>query len=580
MITRNAPTCFKLMLCIGLACTLLFSCSKERSNETNQDASLSVSVSGLEDYVMEDTQISLQAASEPRSATIPNSSTNNLLGIKKIASDDGKEHEIQFLNDFDVDFEIVKTHPASATPKEAPLSNHAPRLSAKRSLMARQVLGSGVRYRLLIYRANETTPIVNVEATGSTFPAVAIASGFSYRWVALSTNETTSAPTVANNVVSGAQIANKDFLYASGSFFSQFGQNYLNIVFKRYTSQIQLTVDSRGMFGNIAANSNISFVINGGGTLSETADFNVQDSSFSNFQPVALSSNNMSNTDPALRVGTIYTVRPRAVAAGSLQLRLNPLRLTLDDGSTRTFADNTLSFGSAFSPVRGSSYAISARLIESGVRVGSSNIRWARSNLTYRASAAAGFRYRFRPHPVNYIFDPNVDLWNFGTSMPNIPFDAVEACNQVYPAGTWKYPTTGDLSALGNPATIEGYTPVGTGGSGIVVNWNRSPTQPANSAYPGMDQLRLTFHGYRMTNGTLTQQPTVTGTQLSGQGHYFSSLYNQPTRTVSYLRMIYSGPNLVGPTNSMTGYSQSVVPIGQTPITEGRNIRCVRVVNP
>ncbi|TDS13767.1 fimbrillin family protein [Sphingobacterium paludis] len=587
MINKNSPAFFRLMLCI-LSASALFGCSKDRNNEANRDASLVVRVSGLEDYVVANTKINLQAKHESRPPVTTNSPMNNLLGVKHSLSDDGKEHEIQLLKDFDVDFEIVKTHPASAGTDHTQKGDDAPRLSAQRSLIARQPLDGGVRYRLLIYRENETEPIVNTEATGSTFPDVGIASGFNYTWVAVSTNETTSSPNVSNNVVAAADIANKDFLYASGTLFTQTGQNYLNIVFKRYTSQIQLTVDSRGMFGNIAANSTISFVINGGETLSETADFNVRDSSFSNFQPVALSSNNMTNTDPALRVGTIYTVRPRAVAAGSLQLRLNPLLLTLDDGSTRTFADNSISFGSGFSPVRGSSYAISARLIESGIRVGSSPVRWARSNLTYAATAAEGFRYRFRPHPVNYIFDPNVDLWNFGTSMPNIPFDGVDPCQQVYPAGTWRLPSYIEVASdLGPPSSIQGYNLPGTGGLGIVANWDRSTSQPANSAYPDMDQVRLAFYGFRTTNGILQQQPTMSGTQLNGQGHYSSYNYDDQTnantnttvRRPVYLRMNYAGPNLSGSTNNLSNFSRALGglnPDTSSVLNEGRSIRCVR----
>ncbi|KGE14133.1 fimbrillin family protein [Sphingobacterium deserti] len=598
MITKNLSACFRLLLYIGSACALL-SCSRDSQDETNQDASLVVRVSGLEDYVAVTTSVELRQGSSSKQAPAMNTASGSLFNTTEMQQIDNKEHEMHFSNDFDVDFEIVKAHPASTAPKETMAGENGTKMSAKRSLMARQPLGSTVRYRLLVYRENETNPVVNVEATGSTFPAVGIATGFNYRWVAVSTNETTSAPNVTNNIVSASDIANKDFLYASGTFFSEYGQNYLNIVFKRYTSQIQLTVDSRGMFGNIAPNSNISFAISSGETLSETADFNVQDSSFSNFQPVALSSNNMTNTDPALRTGTIYTVRPRPVAAGSLQLRFNPLLLTLDDGSTRTFADNSLTFGSAFSPVRGSSYSISARLIESGIRIGTSPLRWARSNLTYDASAAAGFRYRFRPHPVNYIFNPNVDLWNFGASTPTIPFDAIDPCRRVYPNGTWKLPSdqdlAGSISSAGRPNSLEAYTLPSTGAPGIIANWNRSTDQPASSAYPEMDNLRLPFYGYRDTTGNLLQQPAINGTQLSGLATYFTAQFYDRTETdpntntsvttrhPTLLELSYNGESFAGSTTNTANYTQRLV-YGQLETTsvlnQGRNIRCVRVVNP
>ncbi|KGE14132.1 fimbrillin family protein [Sphingobacterium deserti] len=588
MIHKKLLNCIRLVLCLGTA-SMLLSCSKDGNEATNQDATLVVNVSGLEEYTLVDAPIELRQTNKSAAHVSQSSANSNLLGPVQTSTDERNEHELHFGKDFDVDFEIVKSHPAGTVATETKRRAGGASMSANRSLVAKQPLGNGIKYRLLIYRENEMQPIVNVEAAGSTFPAVSIASGFNYRWMAISTNESTSAPTVSNNIVSASQIANKDFLYASGTFFSQFGQNYLNIVFKRYTSQIQLTVDSRGMFGNIAANSILSFVMNAGETLSETADFNIQDSSFSNFQPSGLNSNHMTNTDPALRVGTIYTVRPRPVAAGTLQLRLNPLNLTLDDGSTRTYADNTLSFGSAFSPVRGSSYTVTARLIESGVRTGSSRLRWARSNLTYLPTAAEGFRLRFRPHPVNYIFDPNVDLWNYGTLTPSGQQQPIlrDPCLRVYPAGTWKMPAREDLLALESPFNLERYTLPETGEVGIVANWRRSPDQPTNSAYDGMDRLRLPFYGYRTAEGTTLQKPAATETQLSGHGHYFSQKYtirlNEAGQLIAiptYSRMSYNTSAIAGSTSNLGSYSKEVLEEDATSYNQKRSIRCVRVVNP
>ncbi|TDS13762.1 hypothetical protein [Sphingobacterium paludis] len=585
MTPANLPTYIRLILCISIACTL-FSCNKGSNNETNQDASLTVTVSGLEDYMLDETPIELTSKHGSRS-TAGASVGGNKLNTPFSLDNDGKEHEMYFSNDFDIDFEIVKTHPASAVATNTRSGNEEARMSTKNLRMVSRPIGGSIRCRILIYRENETTPIINVESTGSSFPPVAIASGFNYRWIAVSTNESTSSPTVTNNIVSAAQIANKDFLYAAGTIFTQFGQNNLNIVLRRYTSQVVLTVDTRGMFGSIAANSNLSFAIGSGGALSETADFNVRDSSFSNFQASALSSNNMTSTTAGVSVGAIYTVRPRPVTAGSLQLRLNPLNLTLDDGSTRTFADNTINFGSAFSPVRGSSYAVTARLIESGIRVGTSPIRWARSNLTFQAAAPAGFRYRFRPHPINYSFSANVDLWNFGTNTPTgATFNSVDVCRSVYPAGTWRLPTPAEYQALGLPNSLEGYTPLLLGGAGIAANWDRSSTQPANPAYAGMDQLRLGFYGFRTATGLLVQQPALVVALLGGQGHYYTETFNgdataPATIRPAFFRMSYSGVNLVGLVNVLDGYSQTIIQNdATTTFTQGRSIRCVRTVNP
>lgn len=577
--TVQVATC----LCAFL---ILYGCSKESEGEISLDSSLVVSVSGLEDYIMEPVPIEL-ASRNAASTTMRSSGGGPRLSSVHHYTKDGKEHELHTTNDFDVDFESTKTHPIAVSLNENKGKKGAVNMANGRSLVARQPIGTGVRYRLLMYRENETQPFLNIEGTGAGIQPIAIASGFNYRWIAVSTNETDSSPTVTNNVISRTQIANKDFLYASGTILTQFGENYLNIVFNRYTTRIRLTVDSRGMFGNIADNSVISFVTADGGTLSETGDFNVRDSVFSNFQPVTLRSNNMTGTNPAVRVGTIYTVRPRTVAANSLRLRLNPLNLTLDDGSTRSFADNTVSFGSAFAPVRGSSYDITARLIESGVRVGNSSVRWARSNLRYVSGAPEGFRYRFTPHPVNYRFDASLDLWNFATTTPTgTTFNNIDMCNNVYPTGTWRLPTTQDFQTLPIPNGLERYVPILLGGVGLVANWDRSPNQPANSAYAGMDQLRLPFYGFRTAANARTQQPALALLIVSGQGHYYSVNYGGDPAVPSsvrpaFFRMSYSGLDLLGLLNLLDGYNQEVVSgDASTSFTQGRNVRCVRnVVN-
>ncbi len=593
---------FKLSVSLLALCALLmlqFSCTRTNSPvEENQDAELVVKVSGLEDYVLDETAIEL--SSRVNSATQRTFTGNSAsLGerINKI-DDAGKAHEIYVSDDFDIDFEYEQIHPKAALPRDstAKSSKKEASMSTRGAKMARQPIGTNVKYRLLIYRQGQTTPVVNVVGDGLSFPATAIASGFAYRWIAVSTNETASAPTVTNNVVSAAQIANKDFLFASGTFTSQFGQNFLNIIFNRYTSRVMLTVDARGMFGRIADGSNISFTIASGGNLSETADFSVLDSTFSNYQASVMSSTAMTAVvaDNSVRVGALYTVRPRAVTAGNLSLRLNPLSLTLDNGNTRTFTDQTVSFGSAFAPVRGSSYNITARLIESGVRVGTSATRWARSNLTYNASEPEGFRYRFRPHPTN-TFDANVDLWNYLAITPlgNTFSDAVlNPCRQVYPSQTWRLPTPAEWQALPLPNSLERYVPLLLGGVGLVANWNRSTTQPANSAYAEMDQLRLPFYGYRTTTGGRAEAPRFLLVGIGGQGHYYSNTYNRNTpltdpvqpNTVrpQFFRMNYSGLDLLGLLNLADGYSQLFVTNSSSPNNsstawnEGRSIRCVR----
>ncbi|MFD2966854.1 hypothetical protein [Sphingobacterium bambusae] len=572
-------------LCVLVAVLILTACAKDPVKTLEEDASLVVQVSGLEDFILEEDPIALTAKSASAAVTSNTTRGGGPALTRQHYKKDGVLHELYTSSDYDIDFEIKKSHPLSLVSKDRKIKTDGLSMSAGSALVARQPIGADVRYRLLMYRENETTPIVNVEGVGATFPAVAIASGFNYRWIAVSTNESGSSPTVTNNVVSAAQIANKDFLYASGTILTQFGENYLNIVFNRYSTRIQLTVDSRGMFGNIAGNSNVSFVIAQGGTLSETGDFNVRDSSFSNFQEVALSSNNMTSTNPALRVGTIYTVRPRAVVANSLRLRLNPLNLTLDDGATRTFADNTVGFGSAFSPVRGSSYDITARLIESGVQVTGSTLRWARSNLRFVSTAAAGFRYRFLPHPVNTPFDINLDMWNFATTTPTgTTFNNVDMCASVYPAGTWRLPTAAEYQALPNPSTLERYTPLLLGGVGLVANWERSASQPANSAYTGSDQLRLPFYGFRTTTNTRSQQPGLLAVLVNGQGHYYSVNYtgtstNPTAIRPTFFRMNYSGLDLLGLLNLADGYSQEVVSnLSGTSFNQGRNVRCVRAI--
>ena len=397
-------------------------------------------------------------------------------------------------------------------------------------------VASGIQYRILIYDATGTQLISNTPALSGTNPNIKVDAGKRYQWYAFSTNENSVPDINIQGVVNGNNLSNKDVLYSQGIIDAQYGQNYLNVVFKRNTARIALDLDTRGMFGTI---NNTTSVELGTGTGSgftsiiQTGDLNVFTGLYSNLQNISpVTGSSMTNkagvggAAGATKTAVFYTVRTANVPVNNLRIRLNQLDITMDNSSTRSFSNSIIPYNNtAITPVLGNNYSLNARLIESGIRV--KGLLWARTNLLYSSQSDA---YRFRVDNEYSQPDMNTEYWNWMSATPTgSSSDNVDPCSKVYPAGEWRMPTSTEFSSLGQPDDKKENYGLFLGATFSAV-FNLDAGNSLNTSYPVNSQnLFVAFYGYRTKSlfgsTVISDSPggLLGGALGSGSAYYWSS---------------------------------------------------------
>lgn len=368
-------------------------------------------------------------------------------------------------------------------------------------------LASDTKYRLIVYEASDAShanPIANVVASSGTSPNLKIDAGKSYNWFALSINDKTAVPDVTNGVVEGSNLKGKDVLLANGSLTTQSGENFLDINFKHNTSRIDVSFDSRGMFGGFKDNLQLADFASSqanGNTLLQYGDLNLFTGAYSNVQNYNSSEivplvEEIPGYGKARMTYSFYTINNTLnVAANSLQANLKNIQIDKQSGYNNTATvvfpnavtkwDNT-----GFTAKYGSTYTFTYTLVES-VLTGPSPSGWARTNLvnnTMMANPRGGLNIPgLAPVSTDFFKGPL-------TSDP---------CNEVYPKGKWRLPNQLDLQlfttyhafALSRATAVADGAQAGpnTGLFGIAYSQEQNP----KTYYPALSQrLFLPFAGY------------------------------------------------------------------------------------
>ncbi|MDX8569368.1 hypothetical protein OZ668_15310 [Elizabethkingia sp. HX XZB] len=469
-----------------------------------------------------------------------------------------------------------------------------------------QPVSPGVKFRFLIYNASDNILVRDLVVISGTSPQIEVDAGKTYKWYAISSNDTTAVPSVTEGIVNSSDIANKDILYASsnGVITPEYGNNNLNIIFKHNTVQFLIQLDTRGLFGKINDTSTLEVGINQGNTFTsiiQTGDFNLFTGTYYNLQAIpAISASNMINTTNAqgdvgaTKTAKFYTVNKSLITDNSLRIRLNKLDISLDDNTTRSFAPNTIINYSniGVTPIYGNKYTISARLIESGVKV--NGLQWARSNLYYADNVTHADKYRFHPnneYTISSILNLSIngiislqlngqpykitnEYWNWMSAKPTGPVsDNIDPCSKVYPEGIWRMPTNSEFTSLNNNPTLgfDTNTPLLLGGARLSSTWELDSGQQINTVYPTNSQkLFISFFGRRSVDGNqIIDSPGSIASPLlaSGEAHYWTSTKNGSS--VFYHNRIYDA--LIG---TIIGPDPPTMVPGSS--SQGRNIRCVR----
>lgn len=468
-----------------------------------------------------------------------------------------------------------------------PIAKEATKASQSNSETFRDVaMDKSKRFRFILIEDGQRKPVYNRDLKVDENPSFRISIGTKYLWYAFSRNNNERVPDIdVNGNVSSDLVENTDFMYASGAFVGRSEENYLDITFLRQMAAIDLTLNTRGVFGGITDQS--SFTIGIGNTSSfttliQTGTFNIFEGTFHNLRSAkALQAINMTAVDKrwenAEKTGRFFTANTAAkIAANSLSIRLNTLSIVLDDKSVRTFSANTvvpIAHSTPLNLTKGTLSRTGLRLIESGITV--DGLVWARTNMIYDNNKLYGSiysqgnsdAYRFRPNN-NYAYaDVAQEYWNFASTTPTgTDYQSLDPCSRVFPEGTWRLPqeqnNPKEITLLSrNTKRTTSITKVSDGFRYSMI-W--PGTQATNPAYPDKD-LILSAYGYRDSKGVVQQIPS-NGKVKAGNLIYRSNAFVVGSKTTHTFFLEILGDKF-GKT-SVTGRAYS----------EGVPIRCVRNV--
>lgn len=434
---------------------------------------------------------------------------------------------------------------------------------------------NGVYYRLIMFDQNNNQVVNQVIASGSD-PNIRVDGSRTYRWYALSVNETQpSVPTVNTaGMVTRASLFNKDVLYASGTISTVDGDNFLNIQFKRKTARTQVRLNVRGAFGTINNATQLTLVKGPqNAPYTSMGDFNILTESFSNISSSPASVNGASmelaNNEPSntVKLANFYTLDTQPIAANQLRVVANRIDIRIDDGRDRVFSNiGTITYQNAHAPEIGGSLALSLRLLESAVKV--KGIMWARSNIVYDSNKTD--RYRLKSNPGGSSPSTrDTEFWNWGAETPNGAPANVDPCTRVYPENTWRMPTSDEWRSIGQPDEKKEVLGLFFGAQYAYV-WNRDSDYPANPSYDD-NNLFLSFGGYRTTNNAVVGSPVgiFIGFFATGECHYWTGTSTGTNTATAVLSSF---------TRFFWGFSWGNVSYPNSNKSEGRNIRCVRQV--
>lgn len=470
-------------------------------------------------------------------------------------------------------------------------NNSGIKRSSKSHLQAvDQDLPLATKFRLIIYHQNQkSSPVYNAILQKWQNPNITLEAGKSYDWYAYSIGSI-SPPDIEDTeeVLPKSEIGNKDFMYVKGNLDVTPGQNFLNIIFKRQTSRVQINLNTRGIFGPMHNNSALLVgEINAGvfNNIIKAGDFNIFTGQYANMEDaapgLAIDATNMStNWNNEEKLFNFYTAlnTDKVILANRLAVQINALSITLDDNSTRTFSPNTIvpiNHNTSLTLKKGSSMRSNVRLIESAILV--NGVRWARTNLVYDASRLVTSSYNpnfsnaYRMKPSNnYSLGAANEYWNYLTAFPNQTENVnVLQCYRIYPEYTWRAPVnsqgvyqfdqlvaaphTYDVSLMPDGGYRHSYVWQGEG--------------PNNPAYPDNNKLILNFLGRRV-NGVIQDNPRSSPNAAGGlylQAGYHTS-YDGYVTIVPYIFTSEKPAN-----NAPNGFT-----FEQSMRFDGHGIRCIR----
>jgi len=581
------------------------SCGKDKETAPSEEGgtSLIFTVEGIEEG-----NVPIARLSASTNEKIHNETSTAMIGQEKLAS----------TQTFDALVSVEAASPNQLDAKKASTATKA----------TKTLMSIGNQYRLLVYNETGTTLLKEVVATSGTNPNIKVDGGKKYKWIAVSINATT-VPAITNGKIVASALANKDVLYASGTVSASFGDNYLNIVFQRKTTRMDVDVDSRGLFGEISSFKSLD-IGTGTGTgfksLIKSADLTIATGSWSGSYPVAATAtvgnivNKSTATGNFVKTLSVYTVIPTGTTVVANTMTMRPIfdvkmdppvyyPATNSHSPTRTYGNSStylLLNNTSFTPIGGEQYRIGSRMIESGIKV--AGIAWGRADLYYDARSGALDRYKFRPdaaaihwfYGTSTIDSDQNSYWNWMSLTPTGTPGSGDPCALVYPAGLWRMPTQAQITSISIlpshlyqwPGSTGTYINSVYGYGGVNQAWNVDPNA---ATYYGeyndyMTNFILMFNGYR-SSGVLTRSRSILDYWMLTGGdrditvdlRYWSSGESSTSGwalTQSATVRYYNYTDPLSPTqlSGATLKSTTARTVATNSKTLGFNVRCVRAL--
>lgn len=440
-----------------------------------------------------------------------------------------------------------------------------------------------VKYRLVLYTEDDQLFEDQILKAGEDAKIV-VSNGTSYKWYAYSHN--TEDDPVSYGADGKIDIPEGvDFLYASGTIVipEESEDNHtLDITFAHKLARVQVEVNTMGMFADI---EDATISIDGWNPQTAKLDLFTGDLSDATDYALDFEFSDFTLKEPPYRDWVQFTIYTAGSPSGNLDLKINDLKLKIDDESIRDFgpvlSSSPLAFSfSNMSLEPGKSYTALANLIESPLEL--DGVRWARQNLYYTGGHNP---YRFY-HTYAHHADDKRQFFSFRAEKPNI-FAAENStgdpCALVYPEGTWRTPKNSDFDNSINKRTgLLGTTRVYPQSNGTFEGKGYSEyiqTDGLGDPYPG-NNLRFNMNGYGWQIGLIEDLIVIDLGEQGERGYYWTQdrLLQIPIIGgigADYFQVRTDG--VLDPGNRMSSKALSIELIGINVIkTDFHNVRCVR----
>lgn len=320
---------------------------------------------------------------------------------------------------------------------------------AKSKTRANVNLDTGVKYRIIVYKADDNSYVKEALFTVGNDDTMTLDAGIEYKLVAFSYNSTTEPAEVGTAATTVTVDPGNDLLYWSGNLNAEYGTNNLSMTFTHKFTQVKVIANASDMLRKITAVT---------ATLAEgySANLNLMDGTVADAGMAPVTMNLTWPTLPEVKDTTATsTTAFFANGINLLTVTFSSITIGVTGGATYTGKEIAFSVGTLQA---GKSYKLTAKFKKADyMTIGTRT--WAASNLYQQADDSYGLLPT--AESANNGGRETGEYWNYGATNPRTNFSyylalafnwggsgiASDPCYQGI-GMAWRVPTQADLNAL------------------------------------------------------------------------------------------------------------------------------------